>query len=236
MQKDGHSFEKSTSFSGNKSFNIGNLLGLPSRATTRVTGTATNVNSTSSTSVVSAASSYVPSTVTGYTSTISHRHCAVYGTGLSRVSMHVLARRHNQINQVQRVTTFPEIATSCWSLLFVHFAKDSHRDQSNMPDVPHYNTKAYGEFKQEFSQYLVSSRVVCVGVLLKILFMILSCCIFVLEQSLSMWKQPFEWHCNHLKVMTRWTSLGAIRNPSVERSAKAKAGWCHKAKKNVGRI
>ena len=98
--------------------------------------------------------------------------------------MLVLARRHNEINQVQRVTTFPEIAASCRRLLFVHFAKDGNHDESYMPDVPRYNTKAYGEFKQECLQYLVSSRVVCVGVLLQILFVILSCCIFVLEQSL----------------------------------------------------
>ena len=89
-------------------------------------------------------------------------YCAVYGNGLSRLATLVLARRHNEINQVQRVTTFPEIAASCRRLLFVHFATSGDHDESYMPDVPRYNAKAYVDFKQECLQYLVSSRMVSV--------------------------------------------------------------------------
>ena len=98
---------------------------------------------------------------------ITQRNCAVYGNGLSRLATLILARRHNEINQVQRVTTFPEIAASCRRLLFVHFATSGNHDPSYMPDVPWYNSKPYIDFKQECLQYLVSSRVVsaCMHVL-----------------------------------------------------------------------
>lgn len=91
---------------------------------------------------------------------ITRRNCAVYGNGLSRLATLILARRHNEINQVQRVTTFPEIAASCRRLLFVHFATSGDHDPSYMPDVPRYNAKPYIDFKHECLQYLVSSRVV----------------------------------------------------------------------------
>ena len=91
---------------------------------------------------------------------INKRNCVVYGNGMSRVATLVLARRHTEINQIQRVTTFPEIAASCRRLLFVHFASNGNHDESYMPDVPRYNTKAYVDFKQECLQYLLSSRVV----------------------------------------------------------------------------
>ena len=93
---------------------------------------------------------------------ISSRKCAVYGSGLSRSALLVLAKQHNEFNQIQRTTSFPEIAACCRRLLFSHFAQEAEVDDGDtMPEVPRYNTNAYREFKQECLQFLVSTQVVC---------------------------------------------------------------------------
>ncbi len=55
---------------------------------------------------------------------ITSRKCMVYGAGLSRKLLLVLARQHNEFDQVQRETTFPEVAASCRQLLYCHFAEE----------------------------------------------------------------------------------------------------------------
>ena len=65
------------------------------------------------------------------------RYCSVYGEGMSRLSL--LARQHNEINQIQRATTFPEVAASCRRLIYAHFAtNDGVDDGEYMPEVPRY--------------------------------------------------------------------------------------------------
>lgn len=89
------------------------------------------------------------------------RKCSVYGSGLSRQSLLVLARQHNDYNQIQRETTFPEVAASCRRLLFSHFAPDGCTDdEESMPLIPRFNTKRYSTYKQECMSYLHSPRVV----------------------------------------------------------------------------
>ena len=93
---------------------------------------------------------------------ITSHKCAVYGSGLSRSALLVLAKQHNEFNQIQCTTNFPETATCCWRLLFSHFAQNTEVDDGDtMPDIPRYNTNAYREFKQECLQFLVSTQVVC---------------------------------------------------------------------------
>lgn len=92
---------------------------------------------------------------------ITTRKCAVYGSGLSRSASLVLARQHNEFNQIQRTTSFPEIVASCRRLLFSHFAqKEESDDGVAMPNIPRYNTQAYRLYKQECLTFLVSSQVV----------------------------------------------------------------------------
>ena len=92
---------------------------------------------------------------------ITTHKCAVYGNGLSHSSTLVLARQHNEFNQIQRTTSFPELAGCCQRLLFSHFAADDDTDDRlTMPTVPHYNTQAYWFFKQDCLKCLVSSQVV----------------------------------------------------------------------------
>ena len=56
------------------------------------------------------------------------RQCSVYGSDMSRLSLLILATQHNDINQIQRNTTFPIVAASCRRLLFVHFSEDQEDD------------------------------------------------------------------------------------------------------------
>ena len=80
---------------------------------------------------------------------------------MSRLALLVLARQHNEINQIQRNTTFPEVAASCHRLLFAHFGEEGTSDDGEyMPDIPRYNTQKFRDFKQECIGYLCSSRVV----------------------------------------------------------------------------
>ena len=88
---------------------------------------------------------------------ITSHKCAVYGSGLSRSALLVLAKQHNEFNQIQRTTSFPDIAACCRRLLFSYFAGDTEVDDGvTMPDIPRFNTNAYREFKQQCLQFLVS--------------------------------------------------------------------------------
>lgn len=78
---------------------------------------------------------------------------------MTRKSLLVLARYHNDINEIQRVTTFSEIAASCRRLLFLHFG-DEEDDGNYKPNIPRYNSKKYKEFKGECLAYLHSPRLV----------------------------------------------------------------------------
>lgn len=49
---------------------------------------------------------------------ISSRTCCVYGSKMARKSLLVLARQHNDVNEIQRKTTFSEIAATCRRLAF----------------------------------------------------------------------------------------------------------------------
>ncbi len=98
---------------------------------------------------------------------ITTRKCAVYGSGLSRSASLVLARQHNEYNQIQRTTSFPELAACCRRLLFSHFASENEGDDGvTLLDVPRYNTQAYRAFKQECLGFLTSSQVVRVHVIM----------------------------------------------------------------------
>ena len=80
---------------------------------------------------------------------------------MSRLSLLILARQHNEINQIQRATTFSEVSASCQRLLFAHFSEDGRTDDGKyMPEVPLYNTQKYREFKQECVGFICSSQVV----------------------------------------------------------------------------
>ena len=118
---------------------------------------------------------------------IRQRKCAVYGNGLSRAGKLVLARQHNEFNQIQRTTSFPEMAACYRRLLFAHFSSDSTDDDTFQPDVPRYNTQDY-RFKLECLTYLVSSQVVNkVGLCIFLLL-----CIDVMFQSQPMVEQAIQ--------------------------------------------
>lgn len=90
---------------------------------------------------------------------IATRKCSIYGHGLARPLVLMLARQHNDFNGIQRFTTFSEVAASCRRLIFLHFG--SGEDDGNyMPTIPYYNSDAYKKFKQECITYLSSPRLV----------------------------------------------------------------------------
>ena len=91
---------------------------------------------------------------------ITCRKCAVYDSALSRKESLILARQHNEVNQIQRSTTFPEVAAACRRLMFVHFAEQED-DGKYMPEVPRYNSQKYRDWKQECLDFLVSTQLVC---------------------------------------------------------------------------
>lgn len=81
---------------------------------------------------------------------ITTRRCAVYGQGLSTEGILTIAQQHNQYNQIQRTTTFPEIAAVCRRLAFAHFAAEGKLDDGQYdPPVPRYNTQRYRDWKKE---------------------------------------------------------------------------------------
>lgn len=89
------------------------------------------------------------------------RRCTVYGNGLSRSATLVLAKQHNELNQIQRVTSFPEVAACCRRLMFSHFAEEGAIDDGmTTVTVPRYNSQPYISFKQECVTYLLSSQIV----------------------------------------------------------------------------
>ena len=80
---------------------------------------------------------------------------------MCRKSMLKLARQHNDFNEIQRETTFCEVAASCRRLLFVHFGgEDCDDDGEFMPLVARYNSKKYKEYKEECLAYLHGPRLV----------------------------------------------------------------------------
>ena len=89
------------------------------------------------------------------------RRCSIYGSGLSRTATLVLAKQHNEFNQIQRVTCFPEVAACCRRLMFSHFAgPEDIDDGTTIPVIPRYNSLPYISFKQECVTYLLSSQTV----------------------------------------------------------------------------
>lgn len=89
------------------------------------------------------------------------RRCAVYGNGLSRSATLMLAKQHNELNQIQRITTFTEVAACCRRLVFSHFAETGAVDDgTTTPTIPRYNSQPYISFKQECVTYLLSSQTV----------------------------------------------------------------------------
>lgn len=94
---------------------------------------------------------------------ISSRKCCVYGSSLSRKLLLLLARQHNDYNEIQRETTFTEVAASCRRLLFLHFAKEGMEDDGHyMPVIPRYNHNDYKQYKRECLYYLLSPQLVSV--------------------------------------------------------------------------
>ena len=93
------------------------------------------------------------------------RRCAVYGQGLSTEAILTIAQQHNQYNQIQRSTTFPEIAAACRRLAFLHFAEEGNHDDGEYdPPVPRYNTQKYREWKKDCMQLCITPQVVGVSV------------------------------------------------------------------------
>jgi len=94
---------------------------------------------------------------------INSRRCVVYGSGIGRSAALILARQHNEYNQIQRVTTFPELAASCRRLLFTEFGPELvDGSESPMPEIPRYNSQGYRAYKRECLMFLVSSQIVSV--------------------------------------------------------------------------
>ena len=81
------------------------------------------------------------------------RKCVVYGNALSVSSILFLARQHNDYNQIQRVTSFPEVASCCRCLLFAHFGGNRIDEESVCLDIPRYNSQPYQDYKKECVLY-----------------------------------------------------------------------------------
>lgn len=88
------------------------------------------------------------------------RKCAIYGTGLSRNAILRLANQHNEVNKVQQMTSFAEVAASCRWLLFVHFSEGMEDDGKQMPTIPRYNSQKYRDWKTACLTYLSSPTTV----------------------------------------------------------------------------
>ena len=91
---------------------------------------------------------------------ITTRRCAIYGKGLPSEGILAIAQQHNQYNQIQRSTTFPEIAAVCRRLAFMHFADRKLDDGEYDPPVPRYNTQRYRDWKKECMQVCQTPQVV----------------------------------------------------------------------------
>lgn len=84
------------------------------------------------------------------------RRCAVYGASLSRNAILRRSNQHSEVNKMLRAMSFPEVASSCRRLLFVHFGEGMEDDGEQMPVVPRYNTQKYRAWKTECSTYLTA--------------------------------------------------------------------------------
>ena len=91
---------------------------------------------------------------------ITTRKCAIYGAGLSRNAILRLGNQHNEINKVQQMTSFPEVAATCRRLMFIHFGENMVDDGNQMPQIPRYNSQKYREWKSECMTYLSSPTTV----------------------------------------------------------------------------
>ena len=86
----------------------------------------------------------------------------MYGNGLTQEAALTLAQVHNETNQLQRATSFSEVAATCRRLLFSHFGPDLNDadEDSPMPDIPRYNTQDYRHFKSTCLSILVNTQTV----------------------------------------------------------------------------
>ena len=85
---------------------------------------------------------------------IETRRCAVYASDLSTAAQVVLARQHNEINQIQCVTTISELASCCRRFAF--------QDFGSLDVVPKGQSKEYKQFKTSCVTYLKSTKTVSV--------------------------------------------------------------------------
>ena len=85
----------------------------------------------------------------------------VYGCGLTQAAALTLAKRHNETNQLQRATSFSEIAGTCRRLIFSEFGDklDDTMDGS-MLDNSRYNSQNYRDFKSKYLSILVNTQTV----------------------------------------------------------------------------
>ena len=140
----------------------------------------------------------------GHDRNITSCKCAVYGSELSRAGKLILARQHNEFNQIQCTTTFPEMSACCRRLMFAHFAPDQYDDGTYVPDVPRYNAQPYQDWKSECTTFLQSSSAVS-----KILNILISCdrsyftCIFFVNRANQWLNKQFKWLFNLLASITR---------------------------------
>lgn len=91
---------------------------------------------------------------------IQTRKCVVYGNALSASSVLLLARQHNDYNQIQRVSSFPEVAACCRRLLFSHFGTNVMDDENVSLEVPRYNSQPYRDYKKECVPFITNSQIV----------------------------------------------------------------------------
>ena len=84
----------------------------------------------------------------------------LYGNGLSTSAILLLPRQHNEYNQIQRVTTFPEVAAYCRCLLFSHFGADIVDDENASLEIPRYNSQLYRDYKLDCVTFVTNSQVV----------------------------------------------------------------------------
>ena len=92
---------------------------------------------------------------------ICERRCTIYGAGLSEEAILKVAQHHNFFNQVQRHTTFVEVAATCRRLCFKHFGNGQDDDGVFNPVVPRYNTTQYRKWKKECMDACQTPNVVC---------------------------------------------------------------------------
>ena len=92
---------------------------------------------------------------------IESRKCIVYGRSLTHSKALTLAQRHNETNQLQRATSFSEIAGTCRRPIFSEFVPDMNDNPDGtgqMPVVPRYNSQPYREFKKKCLSILVNTQ------------------------------------------------------------------------------